>query len=130
MNTNNVVSAVVSTDLTGKEYYCVKVTSTGLALAGGSDYATFIGTMIRATPHQESGVYAGLPAAVQLKSGSIHFAVIGFSSATVARGATLILDTAPENAGKLVPGSSNAVAIAWDGFTAQDGMQVQVYFLD
>lgn len=127
MNTNNVVSAVAAADLTGKEYYQVKLTSTGIDLAGTGD--TPIGTLARATPHQEDGVYAGKAVAVQLKAASIHFAVIGASSASVARGAGLILDTNSENKGKLTPSESSPIARAWDAFTATDGLIVQIVYL-
>lgn len=127
MNTNNVVSAPAAGNLTGKEYYVVKIGSSGIDLCGSSD--TPIGTLHRAMPVQENGVYAGKAVAVQLKFGSIHFATIGASSAAVAQGATLALDTNVENAGKLVPSGSNVIARAWDAFTAADGVQVRVVFV-
>jgi hypothetical protein len=45
MNTNNVVSNIAAADLSGKEYCAVKLTSTGIALAGASDKS--IGTLLR-----------------------------------------------------------------------------------
>lgn len=45
MNTNNVISGIAAADLSGKEYLAVRVTSTGLALAGVLDVA--IGTILR-----------------------------------------------------------------------------------
>lgn len=127
MNTNNVVSAVAAVDLTGKEYRVVKLATNGIDLAGTGD--TALGTLLRGQTKQEDGVYGGEACAVQLKAGSIHFAVIGASSAAVARGAGLILDANAENAGKLVPSESNPIARAWDAFTAKDGAIVQVVFL-
>lgn len=129
MNTNNVPSIPAAADLTGKEYRVVKLTSTGVNLTTPSDSAVIIGTLVRAQPHQEDGVYAGKAVAVQLIGGSVHYATIGFSSAAVAQGATLALDAAAENTGKLVPSGSNVVAVAYEAFTAADGAIVRVIFL-
>lgn len=126
MNTNNVVSAPGAADLTGKEYRVVKMTSTGINLCASGNIA---GTLLRAQPHQEDGVYAGKAVAVHLAYASINNAMIGFSSAAVAAGAGLILDTASGNDGKLVPSESSPVAIAWEAFTAADGAIVRVQFI-
>ena len=45
MNTNTVISGIAAEDLSGKEHFAVKLTSTGLALAGGAD--RIIGTILR-----------------------------------------------------------------------------------
>jgi hypothetical protein len=45
MNTNNVISGIAAEDLSGKEHLSVKLTSTGLALAGAGDLV--IGTILR-----------------------------------------------------------------------------------
>lgn len=127
MNTNNVVSAPGAANLAGKEHFCVKMTSTGVNLATSSDGALLLGTLQRAAIHQEDGVYAGKAVSVFRRYAGIHYAVIGFSSASVAQGATLALDAA--NSGKLVPSASNVVAIAWDAFTAVDGAIVRVAFV-
>jgi hypothetical protein len=126
MNTNNVVSAPAAADLTGKEHYCVKMTSTGVNIATSADAAILLGTLHRAMPGQEDGVYLGKAVAVFRRYAGIHYAVIGASSAAVAQGATLGLDAA--NPGKLVPGGT-AVAVAWDAFTAADGAIVRVAFI-
>ena len=125
MNTNNVVSADAAGDLTGKTYHVVKLTSTGVDLAASGDAP--IGTLLRAQPHQEDGVYTGKAVAVQLKDASIHYATIGASTAAVAKGSGLILDSA--NPGRLVPSESNPICRAWEAFTGANGGVVRVYFL-
>jgi hypothetical protein len=125
MNTNNVVSADAAANLTGKEYRVVKLTSTGVDLCGSG--ATPIGTLIRAMPYQEGGVYVGKSVAVQLCNASLHFATLGNTSAAIAKGATLILDTATGNEGKLIPGSP-AIALAWEAVTGADNAVIRVIF--
>lgn len=125
MNTNNVVSAPGAANLTGKEFRLVKIGSAGIDLCDSSSVP--IGTLIRSMPVQEDGVYAGKAVAVQLCPGSIHFAMIGNSSAAVAAGANLQLDAAVGNEGKLIPGGT--LAKAWDSFNAADGAIVRVVFL-
>jgi hypothetical protein len=125
MNTNNVVSAVGAVDLTGKEFHVVKLATNGIDLASSGDVA--IGTLQRGQTKQEDGVYLGKAVAVQLKDASVHFAVVGASTAAVARGAGLILDSA--NPGRLVPSESSPICKAWDAFTAINGAIVQVIFL-
>lgn len=128
MNTNTVVSLKAAGDLTGQEFKCVKLTSTGAAIATSADLATFVGTMIRAMPKQEDGVYLGKAIAVHYRyGGGIHYAMIGASSAAVAVGATLALDAA--NAGMLIPSGSNVAAISVDAFTAASGAIVRVMFI-
>lgn len=126
MNTNNVVSAPGAADLSGKEHYCVKMTTTGVNLATSADGAILLGTLMRAAPRQEDGIYIGKAVAVFRRYAGVHYAAIGASSAAVAQGATLGLDAA--NPGKLVPGGTT-VAIAWDAFTAADGAIVRVVFV-
>jgi hypothetical protein len=126
MNTNNVVSAPGAADLSGKEHFCVKMTTTGVNLATSADGAILLGTLMRAAPRQEDGVYLGKAVAVFRRYAGVHYAVIGNSSAAVAQGATLGLDAA--NPGKLVPGGTT-VAISWDAFTAADGAIVRVVFV-
>lgn len=127
MDTNNVVSLKEASDLSGKEYRCVKLTSTGVDIATSSDGAILLGTLLRAAPHQEDGVYAGKACAVFRRYSGVHFAMIGNSSAAVAAGATLALDAA--NPGMLVPSGSNVVAVACDAFTAASGAIVRVIFV-
>jgi hypothetical protein len=126
MNTNNVISLPAAADLTGKEHYCVKMTTTGVNLATSADGAILLGTLHRAMPRQEDGIYLGDAVAVFRRYAGVHYAVIGASSAAVAQGATLGLDAA--NPGKLVPGGTT-VAIAADAFTAADGAIVNVIFV-
>lgn len=129
MNTdNNVVSGDAAGNLTGKEYRVVALTSSGVDLA--TTATKVIGTLIRAMPVQESGSYAGKSVAIQRKHAGIHFATIGNSSASVAKGAGLILDpSTADNPGKLVPSESSPIAAAWEAFTASDGVIVRVVFL-
>ena len=126
MNTNNVVSAPAAGNLTGKEHHVVKMTATGIDIATSADGAVIVGTLMRAQPYQEDGVYAGKSVAVFRRYAGVHYAVIGASSAAVAQGASLGLDAA--NPGKLVPGGT-AVAVAWDAFTAASGVIVRVVFI-
>ncbi len=126
MNTNNVVSAPGAADLSGKEHFVVKMTSTGINLATSADAAVVVGTLMRAAPHQEDGIYLGKAVAVFRRYAGVHYAVIGNSSAAVAQGASLGLDAA--NPGKLIPGGT-AVAVAWDAFTAADGAIIRVVFI-
>lgn len=128
MNTNNVVSAPGAANLAGKEARVVKMTSTGINLTTATA-DKIVGTLLRAAPTQESGVYAGKAVGVQLARGSVHYATIGNSSAAVGQGDTLALDIDPDNPGKLVPSGSNVIAIAWHAFTASDGLIVEVVFV-
>lgn len=127
MNTNNVISLKAAGDLTGKEYLAIKLTSTGADIATSSDGAVMVGTMIRAMPKQEDGVYLGKAIAVLRRYTGVHYAKIGASSAAVAVGATLALDAA--NAGYLVPSGSNVVAVSVDAFTAAHNATVRVIFV-
>lgn len=125
MNPNNIVSLPAASNLTGQEYKVVTITSGGcdLCTAAGNP----IGTLIRAMPFQEDGTYAGKAVTVQLKEGSIHFAMIGNSSAAITPGTLFQLDPATGNQGKLIPGGN--LAICNDAFQAADGAIVRVIFL-
>lgn len=125
MNPHNVVSQEAARDLTGQEYKIVTITSTGIDLLASG--GRLVGTLLRAQPHQEDGVYAGKAVGIQLAQGSIHFAQIGASSAAVLRGAGLIIDAA--NPGQLIPSETNSIAIAWEAFTAAQGAIVRIVFL-
>lgn len=127
MNINSVISLKAASDLTGQEHKVIKLTSTGAAIATSSDGAIMIGTMIRAMPKQEDGVYLGKAISVHRRYNGEHYAMIGASSAAVAAGATLALDAA--NAGMLVPSGSNVVAVSVDAFTAASGAVVRVIFV-
>lgn len=127
MNLNNVISLKAAVDLTGQEYKVIKLTSTGADIATSADGAKVIGTMIRAMPKQEDGVYLGKAISVFRRYAGVHYGMIGASSAAVAVGATLALDAA--NAGMLVPSGSNVVAVAVDAFTAASGAVVRVIFV-
>lgn len=126
MDINSVVSLKAAGDLTGQEYKCIKLTSTGATIATSADAAILVGTMIRAMPHQEDGNYVGKAIAVHRRYSGVHFAMIGNSSAAVAAGATLGLDAA--NPGMLVPGGTT-VAVSVDAFTAASGVIVRVIFV-
>ena len=127
MDINNVVSLKAAGDLTGQEYKCIKLTSTGAALATSADSAIFVGTMIRAMPKQEDGNYVGKAIAVHYRyGGGVHYVMIGASSAAVAAGAALGLDAA--NPGMLIPGGTT-VAISVDAFTAASGAVVRAMFI-
>jgi hypothetical protein len=127
MDTYNVVSAPAATNLNGKEFRVVKVGSAGIDLCDSA--SSPIGTLLRGQNVQEDGVYAGKAVAVQLCPASIHFAMIGASSAAIACGASLVLDAAVGNEGKLIPGAAPGIAKAWDSFNAADGAIVRVVFL-
>lgn len=127
MNTNNVISGNAAGNLTGKEYRVVRLTSGGIDLCTSS--ATAIGTLIRAMPVQEDGSYTGKSVAVQLLKSSLHFATLGNTSAAIAVGATLALDSATGNEGKLIPSGSNVIALAWEAVTGADGAIIRVLFV-
>lgn len=127
MNFNNVVSAPQAADLSGKENYAVKMTSTGINLSATANRT--IGTLRRAHPKQWTGSAVGLAVDVYLNSGQISYATLGNTSAAIATGAGLILDTDSANIGKLVPSETNSVAIAWQAATGADGTQIQVLWL-
>ena len=124
MNTSNVLSLPAAGNLTGKEFRVVALTSAGVDLCASS--GTPIGTLLRAQPVQEDGSYAGDAVAVQLCPGSMHFCMIGNSSAAIAAGAVLQLDSAVGNEGKLIPGGTLARAV--EAFNAADGVIVRVIF--
>lgn len=128
MNTNNVVSQKASADLTGKENYGVKLTSTGIAVAASTD--KIIGTLRRShVKPQEGGTAVGLACDIFLcKGGYISNVVLGFTSAAIAMGAGMIWDTA--NPGKMVPSESSPVGVAWQALSAgADGTVMEVLFL-
>lgn len=123
MDQYNIVSLKAASNLTGQEFKLVTITSGGCDLCPSSGQP--IGTLIRAMPFQEDGNYVGKAVAVQLKEGSVHFAMIGNSSAVVPSGSLLQQD--PANVGKLIPGGNLAITI--DAFTAADGVITRVIFL-
>lgn len=126
MNTNNVVSQVAAADLTGKEHQLVKLTSTGINIAASGD--RIIGTLQRAMPKQEDGVYAGKAVDVFLtRSRWVGYATLGATSAAIALGAGLIPDAA--NPGYMVPSESNPIAIAWQALTGAHGVKINALFL-
>lgn len=128
MNTNNVVSHKAAADLTGKENYTIKLTSTGINLAASSDRV--IGTLRRAQKAaQTGGTNVGEACDIYLcRGGFISNAILGFTSAAIALGDPLAFDSA--NPGKLVPSGSNVIAIAWEALSATgDGYQIQALFL-
>lgn len=124
MNINHVISLAGSADLTGLEYSVVKLTSTGVALAASGD--NVLGTLLRASPHQEDGVYLGKAVAVQLWNGGVHYAKLGADTSAVAIGDTLAVDGS--NPGQLIKSASNVVAVSAQAFTAVQGAVVQVIF--
>ena len=75
MNTNNVISGIAAEDLAGKEGRSVKLTSTGLALAGAADLVVAI--IVRAA--------VGIGVAVDLflagKFNGLHYIAIGDNTA-------------------------------------------------
>lgn len=81
MNTHNVISLPVAVDLAGKEHQCVKLTATGINLAGVTD--RIIGTLLRAnTKRDDGGSVVGMAADVFLSVGNgQHFATIGNNTA-------------------------------------------------
>ena len=127
MNTNNVISLAAAGNLTGKEYHLVKLTSTGVDLAAFADTALVVGTLLRGQPVQEDGTYLGKAVAVQLKAASVHYAILGATTAAIAIGAGLILDAA--NPGRLVPSETNPVARSVQNCTGIIGGVIEVIFL-
>lgn len=128
MNFNNVVSAPQAADLSGKENQTVKMTSTGINISAFGDTGRTIGTLRRAHPKQWTGSAVGLAVDVYLNKGHISYATLGNTSAAIATGAGLIVDT--NNPGKLVPSETASVAIAWQATAgAADGTQIQVLWL-
>jgi hypothetical protein len=129
MNTNNVVSQVAAADLSGKEHRLVKLTSTGIDIAASTD--RIIGTLMRAAPHQEAGGNAPIGKAVDVflvKSHFVAYVTLGATSAAIALGDGLVPD--PANPGKVIPGSSNPIALAWQALAAgADGTIINALFL-
>lgn len=74
MNTNNVISNVAAADLSGLEHRSVKLTSTGINIAGGADLV--IGTLLR-------GAAAGKGVDIFLagKFNGLHFVTVGDDTA-------------------------------------------------
>lgn len=74
MNTNNVISGIAAEDLSGKEHFSAKLTSTGLALAGAGDLV--IGTILR-------GAAAAKAVDIFLSGGfnGLHFVTVGNDTA-------------------------------------------------
>lgn len=129
MNTNNVISAEAAGDLTGQEYKVVKFTSTGIDLAtDGDDLTVVAGTLLRAQPVQEDGVYAGKAVAVQLKAGSKHYAMLGATTDPIAVGDALEIDSG--NAGQLVPANSGGIALSLMNVTGVIGAVIEVVFVE
>ncbi len=127
MNHNNIVSLKAAGNLTGKEYHVVKLTSTGVDLAAFADTVGQLGTLLRAMPVQEDGVYLGKAVAVQLKHASIHYAILGATTATIAIGDGMILDTA--NPGRLVMSETAPIARSVQACTGIIGAIIEVVFL-
>lgn len=125
MNFNTVVSHIQAADLSGKENQFVKMTPTGINLAAAGD--RIIGTLRRAHPKQWDGSPVGLAVDIYLGRGNIMYATLGATVATIALGAGLVMDGA--NPGKLIPGETDPIAIAWQACTGADGTQIQVLFL-
>ena len=127
MNTNNVVSAPVAADLSSnKEHLMVKMTSTGINIAGSGD--RIIGTLHRGNVKPNDGASAvGLACDVFLtRSHWVGYAVLGTTTAAIALGDTL---AAEASTGKLVPSGSNVIAIAWQALTGSDGTIMRVLWV-
>ena len=91
MNPNTVISLPVSADLSAYSHVAVKLTSTGLALAGVQDLP--IGQMIRgnSAAANSGDAVIGRAAAVFLnRSVGLHFITLGANSAAIASGDELI----------------------------------------
>lgn len=114
MNTNNVISNIAAADLSGKEYRAVKLTATGLDLAGAGDKV--IGTILRGNTSAKAvdihlvGVASGL-----------HFVSLGNNTAIAigdeiaqATGGVFVKKTNETAAGlawEAAPGNSSGGAI-------------------
>lgn len=131
MNTNTVVSQIVAADLSGKEHYAVKLTSTGLTLAT-SVTDRVIGTLLRGNVTPAAGQTIGtnfFPAAdVFLTIGNgIHFVTLGDNNAVV-MGDELELGTTDGTYVKR--GTGEVAGIAWDSAPANSsGGQINALLL-
>jgi predicted RecA/RadA family phage recombinase len=105
MNTGHVVSAVAAEDLSGKEFALVKLTSTGVAVAGASD--KIIGTVIR-------GAAAGHAVAVFLVKNGLQFVTVGNNTA-IAVGEEL---EQAANGTVVKKTTGTAVGVAWEAAPA------------
>lgn len=131
MNTNTVLSLPVAADLSAHSDVAVKLTSTGIDLAGPGD--RIIGTMIRGNDAPQTGQSAvGWPASVFLAPGNgIHFVRIGDNTA-VAFGDELELWSSGRFAkrGATVTGTGEAdddlITITDHGFTAGQAVTFSV----
>jgi len=74
MNTNNVISNVAAADLRGLEHRAVRLTSTGINIAGGADLV--IGTLLRGA---ESG--KGVDVFLAGRFNGLHFVEVGNNTA-------------------------------------------------
>lgn len=126
MNTNPVVSFPVSKDLSqlaitnptsypsGAVHLAVKITSTGIDLAGSTDRV--IGTLLSANmvPAQAGQSAVGMGADVFLKAGLVHFVQLGATSAAINSGDVLQIDAG--NPGQFIPATSGSqTCIAYQG---------------
>ena len=129
MNTNNVISAPVASDLSQGtlEHSVVKMTSTGIALCDSASVP--VGTLLRANMAPALGQSAvGFACDVFVGSKYVHFAQLGATSAALASGAALYLDSA--NPGQLVPSGGTIVAYAWEAAPVTfQGAIIRVLFL-
>jgi len=119
MNYNTVVSAIAASDLSGKEGVLLKITATGVDVAGASDLV--IGTLVR-------GAVTGAAAAVFLtKANGLSFAQVG--NATAIASGDLLEQSANGTLVKKTTGAS--VAIAWESAPAgsNGGGQIRVLFI-
>lgn len=105
MNTGHVVSAIAAEDLSGKEFTLVKLTSTGVAVAGATD--KIIGSVIR-------GAVTGQAVAVFLVKNGLQFVTVG-------NGTAISIGDELEQAanGTVVKKTSGtAVGVAWEAAPA------------
>lgn len=112
MNTENVISLPTS-DAAIPYFRRVKMTATGIALAGAADKA--IGTVLPSDPGTRDGATT---AAVQRLANGIHFATTG-SATAIAVGAQL---EAVADGKLVVKNTGDAVAVALEASAAADNV--------
>jgi hypothetical protein len=112
MNTGNVISLPVAASLAGKEYETVKLTSTGVDIAG--QYDQIIGTVLRGNQTNEGAnlsTAVGMAADILLSAGnSVAFAKCGNATA-IAMGDKLEQDSTSGRLVKWVGGKVVGVAV-------------------
>lgn len=118
MNFHPVVSGIAASNLGGQEYKAVKITPSGIALAGATD--TAIGVLV-------TGATAGKAVDVFLKRSGLHEIVLG-TSAAISSGD--LLDLSADGTFVEHESGATAAAVAWDSAPAgSSGGRIHVVLL-